>query len=47
MGVFLYLSQAVQLTMLAALSAIESEQAAPTEKTMEKCLQFLDFAASK
>jgi hypothetical protein len=31
--------------MLTALSAIVSKQAAPTEKTMQKCLQFLDYAA--
>ncbi len=47
MGVFLYLAQAVDLTMLTALSALASEQAAPTEKTMQKCLQFLDYAASQ
>jgi hypothetical protein len=33
-GVFLYLAQAVDLTMLTALSAIASKQAAPTEKTI-------------
>jgi hypothetical protein len=29
------------------LSALSSEQAPPTEATMEKCLQFLDYAASQ
>jgi hypothetical protein len=34
-------------TMLTPQSALASEQAAPTEATMEKCLQFLDYAASQ
>ncbi len=46
-GVFLYLAQAVDLTMLTVFSTIASNQAAPTEKTMEKCLQFVDYAASQ
>ncbi len=33
--------------MLTPLSAIASKQAAPTEKTMLKCLQFLEYAASQ
>jgi hypothetical protein len=33
--------------MLTPLSALASKQAAPTEATMEKCLQFLDYAASQ
>jgi hypothetical protein len=33
--------------MLTARSAIASEQVAPTDKTMQKCLQFLDSAASQ
>ncbi len=45
--VFLYLAHAVDLTMLTVLSAIASKQAAPTEKTMQKCLQFLDYTASQ
>ncbi len=44
-GVFLYLARAVDLTMLTALRPLASEQAAPTERTMQKCLQFLDYAA--
>ncbi len=44
-GVFLFLAQAVDSTMLTPLSAIASEQAAPTENTMQTCLQFLDYAA--
>ncbi len=33
--------------MLTALSSLASEQAAPTERMMEKCLLFLDYAASQ
>jgi hypothetical protein len=40
-GIFLYLAQAVDLTMLTPLSA------APTENTMQDCLQFLDYTASQ
>ena len=47
MGVFLYLAQADDLTMLTVLSSLALKQAAPTEKTMQKCLQFLDYAASQ
>ncbi len=47
MGVFLYLAQAVDLTMLTALSARASKQAAPTENRMQKCLKILDYAASQ
>jgi hypothetical protein len=46
-GVFLFLARAVGSTMLTPLSALESKQAAPTEKTMQKCLQFLDYTASQ
>jgi hypothetical protein len=46
-GVFLYLVRAVGSTMLTALSSLASRQAAPTEKTMQKCLRFLDYAASQ
>ncbi len=46
-GVFLFLARAVDSTMLTPLSTIASEQVAPTEKTMQKCLQFLDYAASQ
>ena len=46
-GVFLYLARAVDGTMLTPLSALASEQSAPTITTMEKCLQFLDYAASQ
>jgi hypothetical protein len=46
-GVFLYLAQAVDSTMLTALSSLASKQAAPTERMMQKCLQFLDYTASQ
>ena len=45
-GVFLYYARAVDGLMLPALSALASEQASPTENTMKKCKQFLDYAAS-
>ena len=44
-GVFLFLARAVDSTMLTPLSALASEQATPTEQTMQNCLQFLDYAA--
>jgi hypothetical protein len=44
-GVFLFLVQAVNLTMLTMLSALAAEQAALTKRTMQKCLQFLDYLA--
>jgi hypothetical protein len=47
MGVFLYLAQAVDSSMLTTLSSLASKQAAPTERTMKKCLQFLYYAASQ
>ena len=43
LGTFLYYARAVDLTMLAALSAIASEQASPTQSTMKKVEQFLDY----
>jgi hypothetical protein len=46
-GVFLYLAWAVDSMMLTALSSLTSKQAAPTERTMQKCLQFIDYTASK
>ena len=45
-GVFLYYGRAVDSTMLTALSAIASAQAEPTEDTMTRCKQFLDYAAT-
>jgi hypothetical protein len=46
-GIFFYLARAVDSAMLTMLSAFASKQVAPTEKTMQKCLQFLDYAASQ
>ena len=45
LGTFLYYARAVDCTMLVALSAIAAEQARPTEVTMRKVDQFLDYAA--
>ena len=45
-GTFLFYGRAVDGTMLPALSAIASDQAAPTQATMEKIEMFLDYAAS-
>jgi hypothetical protein len=46
-GVFLFLAQAINGTILTLLSALASKKAAPTEATMETCLQFLDYTASQ
>ena len=45
-GNFLYYARAVHATMLLALSAIASDQAAPTENTMKKTLKFLDYVTT-
>jgi hypothetical protein len=45
-GVFLYYGQAVDSTMLTALSAVASAQAKPTDETMTRCKQFLDYTAT-
>ncbi len=45
-GVFLYYGCAVDSTMLTPLSAIPSAQAKPTEETMVRSKQFLDYAAT-
>ena len=45
-GSFLYYARAVDMTILTALNAIASEQAAPTERTMEIVHQFLDYMAT-
>ena len=45
-GVFLYYARAVDSTMLVALSSIAAEQGNPTENTMKKVKQFLDYAAT-
>ena len=45
-GVFLYYARAVDCTMLAALGSLASQQANPTDDTMKKTKQFLDYAAT-
>ena len=45
-GVFLYYARAVDSTMLVALSAIAAEQGSPTENTLKRVNQFLDYAAT-
>jgi hypothetical protein len=46
-GTLLYYGQVVDTTILPALSSIASEQAAPTEQTMAKVKQLLDYCASQ
>ena len=46
-GTFLYYARAVDPTMLVALSAIASQQAKPTERTMDLVKHFLDYCASQ
>jgi hypothetical protein len=45
-GMLLYYGQAVDTTILPALSSIATEQAAPMERTMAKVKQLLDYCAS-
>jgi hypothetical protein len=45
-GTFLFYARAVDGTMLTALSSLAAEQAQPTQRTMQKCRQFLDYAAT-
>jgi hypothetical protein len=46
-GTLLYYARAVDSTMLVALNAIATQQASPTQKTMERAKQLLDYAASQ
>ena len=46
-GAFFFYARAIDNTMFPALSAIASEQNAPTENTMKRVKQFLDYAASQ
>ena len=46
-GTLLYYARAVDSTLLTPLSAIASQQAAPTVATMEKVRQILDYVASQ
>jgi hypothetical protein len=42
-GSFLYYAQAVDPTIVMALSDLSSQQSAPTKNTMKKVNQFLDY----
>ncbi len=44
---FLFLARAVDGGLLPALSSLASQQANPTEKTMELCKKFFDFMATQ
>ncbi len=46
-GTLLYYSRAVDPTMLVALNSIATQQASPTQKTMEQVKQLLDYCASQ
>jgi len=46
-GTFLFYARAVDPTMLVALGSLAVEQTNPTENTMKKCKQFLDYAATQ
>jgi hypothetical protein len=46
-GTFLFYARAVNPTMLVALGSLAVVQANPMERTMRKCLQLLDYAASQ
>jgi hypothetical protein len=47
MGTLLYYARAVDSTILTALSSLAREQAKPTQKTMKKVKQLLDYCASQ
>ncbi len=46
-GTLLYYARAVDSTILTALSPLATEQAKPTQKTMEKVKQLLDYCTSQ
>ena len=46
-GKFLYLGRAVDLTILTALSALAAQQASPTEETMRRAKQLLDYLVTQ
>ena len=45
-GTFLYYDRAVGATMLPALGYIESQQSNPTERTMQKAKQMIEYSAT-
>jgi hypothetical protein len=45
-GSILYYARAVDMTVLIALSTITMSQAKPTETTMKRCLQLMDYPAT-
>lgn len=45
-GTFLYYGQAIDPTILPALNRISTSQSAPTEETLARCLQLLDYLAT-
>ncbi len=45
-GTFLYYARAVNLIMLPALSLIATQQAKPTQHTLDKVKLFLDYATT-
>jgi hypothetical protein len=45
--VFLHLARVVDGGLLPALSSLASQQANPTEKTIELCTKFLDYMATQ
>jgi hypothetical protein len=46
-GTLLYYARAVNSTILSGLSSIATEHAAPTEKTMDKVKQLIDYIATQ
>ena len=46
-GKSLYLGRVIYITLLAPLLAIASQQAAPTQRTMQHTKQLLDYIASQ
>ncbi len=46
-GTFLYYGRAIDSTILVAINALATEQAKPTEQTLVRVKQFLDYCASQ
>jgi len=45
-GIFLYYARCVDASMLPALGTLATQQASPTQNTLKKIKQFLDYAAT-